>query len=773
MKKVFILFIILLASIAMYAQAPTHFKYQGVARDADNQPFTNTALGLKISIVRDNGNGSGSGIVEYSEKHLISTSATGIFSLNVGGGEATFGDIEEIDWANHTYWLKVEMDVTGGEDYTFMGNSPILPVPIAVHAMTVADKDDADADPQNELQTIAFDPNTNELTISDGNTINIPAGQADADADPQNELQELNFDLNTLDLTISDGNTVHIPIDVDDNDHSPFNEFQTIELVGNNLVLSDGGGEVDLSGLGGGGGTDDQTLQLNGTTLSIEDGNQIDLAVIQDGTEDADADPQNELQELLYTPATGKLILTQGSTVFLPIDDIDPLNEIQQLNLNGNTLSLTNGGGQVNLAGIGGSSLWSQNGANNDIFTNENVAIGFDHSQLAMLEVMNDFIIRDNDGNVVFDMYSTSAGGTFNIKKGADPNYFQISMKSVANHGGSIDVRNTLGAVQGKLFSSDVGGQLELRNPQEGLGFYVEAEAFGTLEELKKPNGGSGLIFSSGGNGGSAYLYGKGNSIALVTLGTELDHNRGQIMVGDSLHTKLLHLGTMTGDAGGITSGLLQGFNSQGNNTFKLGAVSDAQSMGFLSIYDADNSPAVYMTGRFGGEIILQSGNGVNKRNVTIGAVTGSDNMGIVSVHNATGTDKAGMFVNNAGQGVLYADVKNFRMEHPMDKTKEIWYACVEGPEAAAYERGTAQLIDGEATIVFPNHFQLVANSETMTVMLTPLSADCKGLAVVEKTATGFKVKELFHGAGTYQFDWEVKCVRKGYEGYQAVREKR
>ena len=45
-------------------------------------------------------------------------------------------------------------------------------------------------------------------------------------------------------------------------------------------------------------------------------------------------------------------------------------------------------------------------------------------------------------------------------------------------------------------------------------------------------------------------------------------------------------------------------------------------------------------------------------------------------------------------------------------------------------------------------------------------------LAVVEKTATGFTVREMFQGQGNYQFDWEVKGVRKGFENYQAVRSK-
>ena len=59
-----------------------------------------------------------------------------------------------------------------------------------------------------------------------------------------------------------------------------------------------------------------------------------------------------------------------------------------------------------------------------------------------------------------------------------------------------------------------------------------------------------------------------------------------------------------------------------------------------------------------------------------------------------------------------------------------------------------------------------------MTVMLTPLSADSKGLAVINKHKAGFEVKELLGGTGNYEFDWEVKCVRKGAEDYRVIRDK-
>src|SRR4029077_11993069 len=67
-------------------------------------------------------------------------------------------------------------------------------------------------------------------------------------------------------------------------------------------------------------------------------------------------------------------------------------------------------------------------------------------------------------------------------------------------------------------------------------------------------------------------------------------------------------------------------------------------------------------------------------------------------------------------------------------------------------------------------HFAIVASPDGMTVQVTPLSADSLGLAVVTKRLSGIEVKELQRGTGNYDFDWEVKCVRKGHEDYQVTR---
>ncbi|MFH1746062.1 MAG: hypothetical protein ABIG44_03345 [Planctomycetota bacterium] len=145
-------------------------------------------------------------------------------------------------------------------------------------------------------------------------------------------------------------------------------------------------------------------------------------------------------------------------------------------------------------------------------------------------------------------------------------------------------------------------------------------------------------------------------------------------------------------------------------------------------------------------------------------------NNGYVSAKNSSGVTRAGMYINTGGLGEIYADVKNFRVPNPNQRGTDIWYACVEGPEAAAYIRGTAHLVNGRATVAFPDHFTAIATAQGMTVQITPHSAESKGLAVVERSIEGFVVRELFSGAGTYDFDYTVMAVRQGYEDYRVIR---
>ena len=147
-------------------------------------------------------------------------------------------------------------------------------------------------------------------------------------------------------------------------------------------------------------------------------------------------------------------------------------------------------------------------------------------------------------------------------------------------------------------------------------------------------------------------------------------------------------------------------------------------------------------------------------------------NHGEINVRDADGNNQAFMHVNAAGQGVVSADIKSFRIQNPSNPNTEIVYASLEGPEVGAYYRGTAKLENGKGRINFPRHFIDVASLETLTIQVTPLSAESLGLAVAEKSLeNGIVVRELQNGNGTYEFDFTVKSARSGYEDWEVIRE--
>ncbi|MEL6123014.1 MAG: hypothetical protein AAFR14_04780 [Bacteroidota bacterium] len=181
--------------------------------------------------------------------------------------------------------------------------------------------------------------------------------------------------------------------------------------------------------------------------------------------------------------------------------------------------------------------------------------------------------------------------------------------------------------------------------------------------------------------------------------------------------------------------------------------------------------PTYAIDGTTDGRLRLYNGSG--RLNVYAGSA-GTLNRGAVYIYGESSNRAlAGMYIQSYGgtaQGVLFADVKNFKVQHPDDDEKEIWFASVEGPEVGAYDRGTAQLSSGETFVPFGEAYRLIANPSSMTVQVTPHSAETYGLAVISKTSDGFYVKELKDGNGNFTFDWEVKCVRRGHEDFEVIR---
>lgn len=166
------------------------------------------------------------------------------------------------------------------------------------------------------------------------------------------------------------------------------------------------------------------------------------------------------------------------------------------------------------------------------------------------------------------------------------------------------------------------------------------------------------------------------------------------------------------------------------------------------------------------GQLLNVSGNAY----VTFTQVAGTNGAaGGVAVGD-NGSPQRALMYSNGTQGFVQANVKNFREPNELDPDTDIVYASIEGPEAAAYVRGTARLANGRAVIELPDHFKVSCLEEGMTVQLTPMSTSSKGLAVVRKGLDGIEIGELQNGTGSYDFDWEVKAIRKGYKHYAPVR---
>ncbi len=231
-------------------------------------------------------------------------------------------------------------------------------------------------------QTLTFDDVTNQLTISNGNTITIPDSVNDADSDPTNEIelpatavngQVLTWDAASTswiaqnpgagadnwgsqtvvsDATLSGDGTAGSPLTVN-GDLTDDQNISGSGLSGNTLTIGieNGSSEtVDLTSFMDN--TDNQTLSLSGNSLSILNGNTVDLSSFMDNTDN------------------------------------------QNLSLTGTTINITNGTG-VDISPAITSTAWSLTGnsgtvvGTNFLGTTDNVSLAFKTNNAERLRITN------------------------------------------------------------------------------------------------------------------------------------------------------------------------------------------------------------------------------------------------------------------------------------------------------------------------------------------------------------------------------------------------
>jgi uncharacterized protein (TIGR02145 family) len=154
-------FLILMLSFfnPTFAQPPALVPYQAIARDAAGNAVLNQNIGLRFSIHDQ----TITGTVVWQEAQTVLSGPLGVVVTSLG----SVSDLSTVNWAQGDKFLQVEMDITGGTNYSDMGTQQMMSVPYALYA----------GEASNGFSSVSESGDT--LFFSDGSFILIP-GVSDA-----------------------------------------------------------------------------------------------------------------------------------------------------------------------------------------------------------------------------------------------------------------------------------------------------------------------------------------------------------------------------------------------------------------------------------------------------------------------------------------------------------------------------------------------------------------------------------------------------------------
>lgn len=185
-----LLAIALVGSFSSYGQG---ISYQAVARNAAGALQANETINLRFYVLQ----GSATGTEVYRESHTPSTNDYALFSVVVGKGTVESGDFNTIDWGADIHFLRVEINGTN------MGETQLETVPyskMATH-MKIDHLTDVNIGPAIAGDVLKYDGT---------NWTNQPDAVNDADSDPNNEIQALSVSGTTLSLSAG-GGSISLP----------------------------------------------------------------------------------------------------------------------------------------------------------------------------------------------------------------------------------------------------------------------------------------------------------------------------------------------------------------------------------------------------------------------------------------------------------------------------------------------------------------------------------------------------------------------------------
>jgi hypothetical protein len=200
------------------------------------------------------------------------------------------------------------------------------------------------------------------------------------------------------------------------------------------------------------------------------------------------------------------------------------------------------------------------------------------------------------------------------------------------------------------------------------------------------------------------------------------DSSAGIISVGSTV-------GQTGQQAGAISMGWNAGNTGQGINAVAMGVLAGATGQGTRSVAIGPGAGQISQganaiaIGRNAGQT-TQAANSIVIS--ALGSIalnagkTGSTYIAPIGATGAASLSSNTLVYNTTTFEVCYNTTKTFVIDHPVDKSKYLVHACLEGPESGVYYRGKSEITNNESvTIELPEYVDALAKD--FTIQITPI----------------------------------------------------
>jgi len=127
MKKILPTLLLLCYVLTTFSQAPQRFNYQAIVRNSSGQPVSaGTVVSLRFTIH----DGTATGAPVFTETQTDTVNQFGLANVQIG----ISNNLNAVNWSSGAKYLEVELDPSGGNNFSNMGTSQLISVPYALFA---------------------------------------------------------------------------------------------------------------------------------------------------------------------------------------------------------------------------------------------------------------------------------------------------------------------------------------------------------------------------------------------------------------------------------------------------------------------------------------------------------------------------------------------------------------------------------------------------------------------------------------------------------------